>query len=90
MFLKVLGVIDLLAAASLLVASLLPKEWLMIVGLYLGFKGIIFLAGGDLMSLVDCTVAVYFLLVAFGISNVVITALASLFLIQKGAFSLLN
>ena len=90
MFIKVLGVIDLIAAVSLLLSSILPKEWVLLMGIYLLLKGGLFLLSGDLMSLLDITVAIYFILVANEISSVVVTALATLFLLQKGAFSLLS
>ena len=90
MFIKVLGVIDLIAAVSLLLSSILPKEWVLLMGIYLLLKGGLFLLSGDLMSLLDITVAIYFILVANEISMVVVTALATLFLLQKGAFSVLS
>ena len=90
MFIKVLGVIDLIAAVSLLLSSILPKEWVLLMGIYLLLKGGFFLLSGDLMSLLDVAVAIYFIFVANEISMVVVTALATLFLLQKGAFSLLS
>ena len=90
MFIKVLGVADLVAALSLLLASILPSEWMMILGIYLLLKGGLFLLSGDWMSSLDVIVAIYFMLVSFGITNAIVTALACLFLLQKGAFSLLN
>lgn len=90
MFIKLLGIADLVAAASLLLSSVLPPEWIMVMGIYLLLKGGFFLLSGDWMSLIDVGVAVYLILVANGVSSTVITALAVLFLLQKGGFSLLS
>ncbi len=90
MIVKFLGILDLVLAVGLLLASVLPAEVLMVFGLYLLVKGGFFLLTGDWMSVLDIGVAIYFMVAAFGVTSAVITAVATLFLIQKGGFSLLN
>ena len=90
MFLKFLGILDGIAALSLVLAILLPSWWILACGLYLMIKGGIFLISGDAMSLMDVGIAVYLFLAAYTLTNTIVTALASLFLLQKAAFSLLS
>ncbi len=90
MFIKFLGIVDLLAAAILLLSGVLPSEWVMIMAFYLLIKGGFFLLTGDWMSILDVGAAVYFMFVASGWTTAIITALVVLFLLQKGAFSLLT
>ena len=90
MFIKLLGVLDLLVGMSLLFSSILPVEWVVGAALYLLIKGGLFLLLGDWMSMMDMLVAIYVGLVGYGFANAVLTALASLFLLQKGAFSIMS
>ena len=90
MFIKMLGVADLLTALVVLFSSVLPSEIIIGFGIYLLVKGGFFLLSGDKMSSIDVGVAVYIFLAANNVSTPVVTALASLFLLQKGAFSLLS
>ena len=90
MLVKVFGIADLLAALTLILATILPQSWVFVVAFYLLIKGGIFLLSGDWMSGIDVVVAIYLVLAAYGITQVIVTALAVLFLVQKGAFSLLS
>ena len=90
MFIKLLGILDLLAALVLLLSPILPSTIVMTLAVYLLVKGGIFLLAGDKVSLADVAVAAYMMLAAMDWTNAVITTVASLFLIQKGIFSILN
>jgi len=90
---KILGIFDIIAALSFWVFSLfgvLPHTLILIFGFYLLIKGTIFLISADIASILDiaCSV-VFFLAISFPIPKV-IAIIVSLFLIQKGIFSLLS
>ena len=59
MFFKVLGVADILSGLALVLASVLPAEWVMVMAFYLLLKGGFFLLTGDWMSGLDVGAAVY-------------------------------
>jgi len=94
MIVKVLGILDILAAALIFLnnnfANLLPAKILWIVAFYLIIKGIIFLLGADIASIVDIICGSVIILSIFFVLPKLVTLLVVLFLIQKGAFSLLS
>jgi len=53
--------------------------------LYLFAKGMMF--WGEFYSLLDILISVYLLLMAVGVSNIIITVFASLYLLQKALFT---
>ena len=90
MLMRILGILDLLAASSLLLATLLPTEIMIVGAFYLLLKGGFFLCCGDFTSLFDIAIAIYIMLVSFGTTNTGITAIAALFLMQKSIFSIIG
>ena len=92
MIVKILGILDIIAAILFWIGGMfhiIPANMLLIVGFYLLVKGAVFLIFKDIASILDivCS-AVVFLAVSFSIP-LIIVIIVSLFLLQKGIFSLL-
>ena len=90
MIIKILAIADLLAIIALLGSSLLPQNIIILMGLYLIIKGLVFtlLFGNLFPSSFDILSGFYIVFVAFSISHWIITTLIILFLGQKAFFSL--
>ena len=88
---KFLGVLDILAALSFIVSALLFQIPLLIYifGIYLMIKGAIFIFSKDLASILDIIAGL--ILISSLTINLpwFIVMITSLFLVQKGIFSLL-
>ena len=87
---KILGILDLLAALIFLLTFFFSFNILIwIIGIYLILKGAIFLLIGNIISLLDVISGILILSsLTFSIPAIVIL-ITSGFLIQKGVFSLL-
>ena len=89
MLVKLLGVADILAIIALLFVTLLPRKLVLIMALYLIFKGVIFMLGGGIFpSFLDLTSGVYIAAASYGISHWIPTLAVIIFLIQKALLSL--
>jgi len=93
MIAKILGVLDILCGVMLIIFflfSFFPSQLMIIMGLYLGAKGSFFLISKDVASMFDIICAlIIFAMIAYPMPYFVVM-LCSLFLFQKGAFSLLS
>lgn len=87
MILKLLGLMDLLSIASLLLFKygLISQKFLIIAVIYLMIKGIIFFR--NIVSLLDFGIAVIFILALFQVYNV-LTWIAIIWILQKAVLSL--
>jgi len=91
MIIKILGILDILAAISFWIFAFLgviPKSIIMLFAFYLLSKGIFFLTSQDIASIIDviCAGAIF-----LSFSNPIpkfIVVLVALFLLQKGILSL--
>jgi hypothetical protein len=79
------------------VICIIPLIWLdlnigltLACALYLIVKGVSYLLGGDFISALDILAGAYILFLLAGISNLVITLIAIIFLAQKGIFSMIS
>ncbi|MDP2908827.1 MAG: hypothetical protein Q8N77_03395 [Nanoarchaeota archaeon] len=88
-FLKLMGLMDLLTVTTLLLFKygIIQQKFLIVAVAYLIIKGVIFFR--DIASIVDVGVAVVFILAMFGIYNV-LTWIAVLWVLQKAVFSMLT
>ncbi len=94
---KLFGVLDVLAALAFFLNNnfdklnhWFPNNLVLILGLYILIKGIIFLIILDFASAIDVICGIIILLsLSFSI-NPIITFLVTLFLIQKGILSLVQ
>jgi len=92
MIIKLLGLIDVFAGISFWLFGVfgVMEEFLLLLGLILLCKGVVFGMGGDFISILDI---IFGLIIIIGISiklPIVIIIVVSLFLLQKGIFSLLG
>ena len=89
MIVKLLGFADILAIISLLASNILPQSLVLIMGLYLIGKGVLFIIlGGQLPNILDILCGFYILLVSYGISNWVISLIVIFYIGQKAIISL--
>lgn len=89
---KILGILDIMCSIILLASSILPRQFLVLAGIYLVFKGIFFgLILGisfnhlDIVSIIDGVIGGFMLL---GIQSTFFKIAFFIFLVQKGLFSL--
>jgi len=89
MILKLLGLMDLLSIAILLLFKygIVSQIFLIAAVIYLMAKGVMFFR--NIVSLLDFAVAVIFILALFQIYNV-LTWIALVWVLQKSVFSLLG
>jgi hypothetical protein len=90
---KILGILDILAALFFWLFAffkIIPDNWILIIAFYLLVKGTVFLLSKDFASMLDiaCSILI-FVSLSFSMPEV-ISALVTLYLIQKGIFSLLS
>lgn len=85
---KLLGIGDLLSILLIWTAQIIPQRFALLAAIYLLGKGGIFAIGGDFASYIDVICGVYVILLTFGIGNILLSVLFSLYLLQKGVFSL--
>ncbi|MBI2629888.1 hypothetical protein HYW76_02210 [Candidatus Pacearchaeota archaeon] len=93
MIVKILGILDILSAVIFWVFSIfhiLPKSLLMVVAFYLLIKGVVFLISKDIPSALDVASAFIIFLSLDYTLPIIIPLIVSLFLLQKGVFSLLG
>jgi len=91
---KFLGILDLTAAIffalNLFLGRFFPDKLVLILGIIILVKGIIFLIILDYISILDVISAVIILLSLTINIHPIISALVALFLLQKGFFSLIS
>ena len=90
---KVLGVADIIAAVLIWIFGIfhiLPPELIFVFGFYLLAKGVIFLISKDAASIIDVICAVVFFGAPYVTLPRAIVIIVSLFLLQKGIFSILS
>lgn len=64
----------------------IPPHIIFIHSAYLFIKGMVF--WGDFYSVLDIIIAFYLIIIIIGFNSIIITILASIYLLQKAAFSL--
>ena len=92
MIIKILGILDILAALSFWLfffVKIVPETFLLLLAFYLLVKGIFFLISRDIASILDVICAGIIFLTLNYQMPAFIAVLVSLFLIQKGILSLL-
>ena len=92
MIVKILGIFDILVRVSFWISTIfhiIPENFLLILALFLLAKGIAFLISLNIISLVDIVCALLIILSFSFTFPLLIPILVSLFLIQKGIFSLI-
>ncbi len=88
--LKVLGLLDLIAAVSLGLLSFgIWETFGLIAGFYLIIKGFIFLFTLDFVSLIDIFIGAFMLVMVYFNFHTLFALLLCVWLVQKGLVSLL-
>lgn len=93
MFLKALGILDLFAVIIFILHTYTPFKLitlLIICGIYLLSKGVIFLLFGNFLSIIDIICGIVLLVSLLFVLPKLIVMIVCIFLIQKGLFSLIN
>jgi len=93
MIIKILGFLDVLIGICFWLSgifNIIPRNFIFILGLFLLVKGVIFISGLSVVSFLDIVFGVVIIIESgFEIPNIIVS-LISIFLIQKGIFSLIS
>lgn len=95
MIIKVLGILDLFVGSVFWlfgIFHIIPSSFVLILGLFLLAKGVIFITGLSIVSFLDIISAVIIIIASASevvMPNLVVILIA-IFLIQKGIFSMLR
>lgn len=89
MFVKLLGLMDIFSAVIILAYALVPHHFIAFAALYLMFKGVGFLALGDILSAFDILIGVYIVLLSFGLHISFLSSFSVVVLFVKGVLSLI-
>lgn len=93
MIIKLLGVLDIFVGIVFWlfgIFNIIPSSFILILGLFLLVKGIVFITGLSIISILDIISGIIIVSASgMDMPNLVII-LVSLFLIQKGVFSLFS
>jgi hypothetical protein len=96
MLVKLLGIIDIVLALLFFInnnfdkSNWFPNKIILIVGIMLLVKGIIFVLMLDFASLIDIACGIIIILSAFMHIHVLLAFIVCIFLIQKGILSLVS
>ena len=94
MIIKILGILDIFVGACFWlfgIFHIIPESFILILGLFLLVKGIVFITGLSVSSLLDIASALIIILMSAGVLiPKIIVIIVTLFLIQKGIFSLVS
>jgi len=93
MIIKILGALDIFIAACFWlfgVFGIVPGNFILILGFFLLVKGVVFITGLSFPSFVDIIMGIVMITAtSYHLSNIIIV-LFSLFLLQKGIFSMFS
>jgi hypothetical protein len=93
MIIKILGILDIIVGICFWlfgIFNIIPSEFIFILGLFLLVKGIIFITGFSIASFFDIFLGILIIIsTSFNLPKIIII-LISLFIVQKGIFSLIS
>ena len=93
MIIKVLGIFDLFVGIVFWlfgIFHIIPESFVLVIGLFLIAKGIVFIAGLSIISFLDIISGLIIITAASVVLPKLVIILVAIFLIQKGIFSLLS
>ena len=93
MIIKLLGILDIFIAIVFWLFGMfhiIPSQFILLLGMVLLVKGIIFITGLSITSFLDIICALLIITATAVTFPTLVVALITLFLLQKGAFSLMN
>ena len=92
MIVKILGILDVFIAIFFWlfgILNLFPEKFIMVLGIILLIKGLVFIVGFSVASFFDIVIGLIIIIASSVTVPHVVIVLAVLVLIQKGIFSLL-
>ena len=93
MIIKILGILDIAIGVIFWlfgIFNIIPNSFILLLGFILFVKGIIFITGLSIISVLDIIFGIIMITATEIVMPKLIIILISIFLIQKGIFSLLN
>ena len=93
MIVKILGILDIFIAVIFWlfgIFHIIPSNLVLFLGIILLVKGLIFVFNLNITSILDIIAAVLIILATSITMPTIVIALVTLFLLQKGVFSLFN
>lgn len=93
MIIKILGILDIFIAIVFWlfgIFHIIPSQFILLIGMVLLIKGVIFITGLSITSFLDIICGGLILTSTAINFPILVIALITLFLLQKGAFSLMN
>lgn len=93
MIIKVLGILDLFVGIVFWlfgIFHIIPKSFVLILGLFLLSKGVIFITGLSITSFLDIISAIVIITATSIVLPKILIILVAIFLTQKGIFSMLG
>jgi hypothetical protein len=93
MILKILGTLDIFVAIVFWlfgIFNIIPKSFVLVLGLFLLVKGIAFIAGLSIVSFLDIAAAIIIITSTGVVIPKIAVIIVTLFLLQKGIFSMMG
>jgi len=93
MIIKLLGALDIFIGICFWIFGifgLIPESFILILGLFLVAKGIVFITGLSIISFLDIISGIVIVVGSSVVLPKVVVIIISLFLFQKGVFSLVS
>lgn len=94
MIIKILGILDIFIALCFWIFGIfniqMMSGFILVLGLFLLAKGIVFITGMSIMSVLDIISSFIIIYSSSAEVNFIIVIILSLFLLQKGIFSLIS
>jgi hypothetical protein len=89
MILKAMGLMDFISGILIFFSFMMPRKVLLLVALYLLFKGFLFGYTGNIISWIDFMCGVYVFIIAFDVYLLILNIGFAIYLVQKSFFSLI-
>ena len=90
MFVKILGVGDLITGIIVALSAIFPKAAILFAVKWLIIKGGLFALTGNMISFIDVFLGVYVIFLAFGHGITSLTIVTAIWVLQKAVFSLIR
>tara|TARA_Y100000310_G_C20690587_1_gene821943 strand:+ start:3905 stop:4186 length:282 start_codon:yes stop_codon:yes gene_type:complete len=93
MIVKILGILDIFIAIVFWLFGMfhiIPSNFILLLGMILLVKGLVFVFNLNITSILDIVSAVLIILATSINMPIIVIALITLFLLQKGVFSLMS
>jgi hypothetical protein len=89
MILKLMGLLDFISGIVIFFSFLMPRKALLLVAVYLLFKGFLFGYTGNITSWIDFICGIYVFILSFDVYFLILNISFAIYLVQKSFFSLI-